>query len=89
MALTDWFERDIIAPATAAEREVVKHVQRKLRLAPTGEMDAATRAALRGVQRFFGLQVHGTLDCATAARVDAMRARGEADEPVAQVAQER
>lgn len=81
MALTDWFERDIIAPTTEAEHEVVKHVQRKMRLTPTGEMDAATQAALRGVQRFFGLQVHGTLDRATAARVDAMRANGEADAP--------
>ena len=76
-----WISREIIFPANEAEHRALRRAQRKLRLAPTGEMDAATRAALRGVQRLFGLEPTGTLDLPTARRVDALRPQGEADEP--------
>jgi hypothetical protein len=70
--LSELVERDIIAPATELEHYIVSVAQRKLRLEPTGELDAATQAALRGVQRFWGLVAHGHLDRATAVRLDRM-----------------
>jgi len=69
----EWFEREIIAPVTDAERTSLKVAQRALRCDPTGEMDAATKTALRGAQYLFGLPVTGTLDAATARAVDGLR----------------
>lgn len=69
----DWFDRDIIAPASEAEREAVRVAQRALRVPETGEMDTATKGALRGAQYLFGLPVTGTLDEATANRIDSLR----------------
>lgn len=69
----DWFERDIIAPASEAEREAVRVAQRALRLRPTGEMDAATKSGLRGLQYLFGLPITGALDEATAVKIDGLR----------------
>lgn len=69
----DWFERDIIAPASEAEREALRVAQRALRVSPTGEMDTATKSALRGAQYLFGLPVTGHLDRATATVIDGLR----------------
>lgn len=69
----DWFPRDIIAPASEAEREAVRVAQRALRLVPTGDMDEPTRASLRGAQRLYGLPVTGILDAATAVVIDGLR----------------
>lgn len=66
-------ERDIISPASEAEREAVRIAQRALRLAPTGELDEPTRASLRGVQRLFGAEVTGVLDRPTAALIGRLR----------------
>lgn len=66
-------ERDIIAPASEAEREVVRIAQRALGLAPTGELDEATQAHLRGVQRLFRAEITGVLDRPTAALLERLR----------------
>lgn len=71
--MIEWLPRDIVTPASDAEREAVRIAQRCLRLEPTGVLDETTRASLRGLQRFFGLPVHGNLDRATAERIDALR----------------
>lgn len=68
-----WFTRDIIRPASEAERDAVRVAQRALRLDVTGEMDAATVASLRGIQRLYGVLVTGILDAATAGAIDKMR----------------
>lgn len=65
--MPEWLlERDIIAPASEAERECVRRAQRALRLVPTGDLDEPTRASLRGVQALFKLPASGVLDRATA-----------------------
>lgn len=69
----EWFPREILIPASEAEREAVRIAQRALRLVPTGEMDEPTRASLRGTQRLYGLPVSGILDAATAAVIDGLR----------------
>jgi putative peptidoglycan binding protein len=69
----DWFERDIIAPASEGERSAVRLAQRVLRVDVTGEMDAATRSALRGAQYLYGVPVTGILDEKTAVVIDGMR----------------
>lgn len=69
----DWFERDIIAPVTEAERAAVRVAQRTLRVPVTGEMDWATKSALRGHQYLFGLGVTGILDRATAELIEKLR----------------
>lgn len=69
----EWFPREIIAPASDAEKDAVRVAQRALRLDPTGEMNEATRAALRGAQYLYGLAVTGFLDEPTAVVIDRMR----------------
>lgn len=69
----EWFPRDIITPASDAERDAVRVVQRVCRLSPTGEMDESTRASLRGLQQLYRLPVTGTLDLDTAVLVDSLR----------------
>lgn len=65
--------RDIIAPASEAEREAVRIAQRALGLADTGELDEPTQASLRGVQRLFRASVTGVLDRDTAALIERLR----------------
>lgn len=69
----EWFPRDIMVPASEAEREAVRVAQRALRLVPTGEMDEPTRSSLRGTQRLYGIPVTGILDAATAVVIDGLR----------------
>lgn len=76
----DWISREIISPSSEAEHRAVRRAQRKLRMVPTGEMDAATRAAIRGVQRLFGIEPTGTLDIPTARLIEALSPQGEADD---------
>lgn len=71
--LPEWFKRDVITPASEAERDAVRVAQRALRLTPTGEMDYPTQASLRGTQRLYGLEVTGILDAATAVVIDGLR----------------
>lgn len=68
-----WLPRDIIAPASAAEKDAVRVAQRAMRVEPTGEMDTATKTSLRGIQYVFGLPVTGHLDEATAIKIDGLR----------------
>lgn len=68
-----WFERDIIVPASEAEKAAVRVVQRALRLTPTGDMDESTKASIRGAQRLFGIPVTGYLDEQTAVVIDGLR----------------
>lgn len=68
-----WFERDIVAPASEAEKTALRVAQRALRVSPTGDMDRATKTALRGAQYLFGLPVTGYLDEATAVVIDGLR----------------
>lgn len=65
--------RDIIAPASQAEREAVRIAQRALGLEPTGLLDEPTQAQLRGVQRLFRADVTGVLDRPTAALIERLR----------------
>lgn len=68
-----WLPRDIFAPVSEAERAAVRHAQRALRVAETGEMDPATMTALRGMQSLFKLPVSGLLDSPTAYALDGIR----------------
>jgi len=77
----EWFTRDIISPASEAEREAVRLAQRALRLIPTGEMDEATRSSLRGTQRLFGIAVTGNLDQETAKVIDSLRPWQAGEDP--------
>lgn len=71
--MSDWLPRDIVTPASEAEREAVRTAQRALRLDVTGDINEATRSALRGAQRLFGLDPTGVLDKPTAALLDRLR----------------
>lgn len=65
--------RDIIAPASEAERAAVRIAQRALGMEPTGLLDEPTKAILRGVQHLFGAEVTGVLDKATVALLERLR----------------
>lgn len=68
---TEWFKREIIhTPTRDFDIDAVKHVQRVLRVAESGEMDEATRMAIRGMQMLFGLSRTGTINEETAKEID-------------------
>lgn len=69
--MPDWFKREIVhTPTREFEIKAVKHVQRVLRIEPTGVMDEQTRAFIRGMQRIFGLAITGTINLETAQEID-------------------
>lgn len=71
----DWFPGDFIYPANEPQREAVRHAQRVLRLAETGDLDDLTRASLRGFQGLFNLRVSGIMDLQTATKLEEVRSQ--------------
>lgn len=74
-----WIKRPIIVAASDKDRAVVRHAQKALGWAETGEMDAGTKAHLRGIQGLFGLPMTGILDLETAEQIERIREYGSVE----------
>lgn len=72
----NWYQRRVIVPVTEADHVAVRHVQRVLGMAETGDMNEELRASLRGFQRLFRLPLTGILDDATAEKIDQLFPQG-------------
>ncbi len=71
-----WFKRDVRVATTEFEHEAVRHAQRVMRCAETGDMDESTIIHLRGIQALFGLPATGVLDLETAKQIERIRVYG-------------
>jgi len=69
----DWFDRDIIFPASEFDHAAVMQAQRVMRCEETGLMDHMTRAHIQGFQGLFNLRVTGILDLPTAIQIEKVR----------------
>lgn len=63
----------LMTAVNETDRIAVRHAQRVLRLAETGELDGETRAAVRGFQGLFGLRSTGYLDEPTMEKLEQVR----------------
>jgi len=79
MTAPTWIKRDIRVVTTDKERDCVRHVQKALGWAETGELDDGTRSQLRGLQALFQLPLTGYLDLATAEQVERIRECGSVE----------
>lgn len=70
MSNPSWYKRRILTVNNDFDREAVRHVQRVLSLAETGELDESTVMKIRGLQYIFNLPMTGCIDDATAEEVE-------------------